>query len=103
MPGDLRLIDRSIVAGGAGVDVAFGGPGSRELSILSGVAGELPGADTGRRMNVRGHEATVKSTGSGTLIVRWLEAAELAPCSQYAVIATGLTQAELDAVISGVR
>lgn len=106
VPSDLRLIDRSLVLSGSapdGVRVQFGGPGGRELTILSGVAGELQGADTGQRMDVRGFQATVVSPGPGTFAVRWLEGARLAPCSQYAVFATGLTQAELDAVIPGIR
>jgi hypothetical protein len=106
VPGDLRLISRTIVPAGTapgGVRVQFGGSGSRELTVLSGVAGELPGTDTGRRMTVRGHEAAVVSPGTGTLIIRWREHDVRAPCSQYAVVATELTQPELDAVISGVR
>lgn len=106
VPPDLRFFDRAIVPAGnapGGVRVQFRGLGSRELTILSGVAGELPGTDTGRRGTVRGHEAMVASPGPDTVVVRWREAEELAPCSQYAIVATGLTQPELDAVISGVR
>lgn len=106
VPGDLRLADRTVVSSGngpGGLRVQFGGQGSRELTILSGVAGELPGADTGRRVIVRGHEAVVASPSADTIVVRWREAGVGAPCSQYAIVATGLTQPELDAVISGVR
>lgn len=105
-PSDLRAVERVLVEAGSdpkGVRLQFVGPGGRELTLLSGVAGELPGGSSGTHTTVRGHDATIRSPGAGTFVARWLEGPEGAPCSQYAVISSHLTQSEIEAVLSGIR
>jgi len=107
VPSDLNLTDRSYVESGAGATAMRAqwlGPGSRELTLLSGVAGEIPlGRDTGTRQTVRGHEAPIYSPSADTRVARWLEGPEGDPCSQYAVIASGLSAAEFENVLNALR
>lgn len=75
-----------------------------ELTLLSGVAGEIPlRGDTGVRRTVRGHDAPIYSPSADTRIARWLEGPEGEPCTQYAVVATGLTAAEFEEIPRSLR
>lgn len=106
VPPGLAIRDRVIVdAGGApfGIRVTLADPGGRELSLLSGVEGEIGGTDSGQRVTIRGHYATVFQGAPDTMIVIWREHPVDQPCGQYGVIATGMTRQELNAVISGIR
>lgn len=107
VPSGMNLTERAYADSGDGstaVRTQFIGPGSRELTLLSGVAGEIPlGRDTGTRRTIRGYEASIRSGSPDTRIAWWLEGPEGDPCSQYAVIASGLSAAEFEAVLDSVR
>lgn len=106
VPIDLRITDRMVVPSGpdpGGVRVQYTSVGGRELTLLSGVAGEIPRGPAIRQVTIRRHPAAVSSSASDDVVVRWLEAAEGAPCSQYAVVTAGLTATEVDAVLAGIR
>lgn len=106
MPSDMNLAERLVLESGIAVRairVQYRGDGPRELTVLSGVAGEIPGSDTGTRRTVRGHEASISSASGDTFIARWLEGPEGSPCSQYAVVATGLTEGEFEEVLRSLR
>jgi len=105
LPNGMRLTSRSFAESGAGATAirAQYVAGARELTLLSGVAGEIPGTDTGVRRTVRGHEAAIREGLGDTRIAVWLEGAEGAPCSQYAVVATGLSEAEFEEILRSVR
>lgn len=100
------MTDRTLVpsvGSSAGVRAQYIGAGSRELTLLSGVEGELAAINAAGQVTVRGHVATVFTPAADTALIRWFEAAQGASCSQYAVFATGLTQGEVDSILQGIR
>lgn len=106
LPIDLRVTDRMVVPSGlapAGVRVQYTTVGGRELTLLSGVAGEIPRGRAVRQITIRGHSADLSFSASDAFVIRWLEAAEGAPCSQYAVVAARLSATEIDAILAGIR
>lgn len=106
LPADLRPADRAIFASGpdpAGVRVLYLGAGGRELTLLSGIAGEIPRGSTVEQLTIRNRPASLSSPSADVLVALWLEAAEGAPCSQYAVVASKLSRSEMEAVLAGIR
>jgi len=106
VPADMRVEERTLVppAGpDAGIRVQYRSGAGPELTVLSGVPGEIPGSRTGDVRIIRGQRAIVFSVQPDTIVVRWLEGPEGSPCSQYAVIASGLTRAEMEQIIDGIR
>jgi len=106
VPADMRVEERTLVppAGPyAGIRVQYRSGAGRELTVLSGVPGEIPGSRTGDVRIIRGQRAIVFSVQPDTIVARWLEGPEGSPCSQYAVIASGLTRADMDRIIDGIR
>jgi hypothetical protein len=106
LPADLRLVDRTLVPAGAdpaGVRVQYLGATARELTLLSGIAGEIPRGSTDEQATVRGHPASLSSPSAGIFVARWLEAGEGMPCGQYAVVASRLSRPEMDAVLAGIK
>lgn len=88
----------------SGLRRTYTDPAGREFSILSGMEGELGGRDSGERLVVRGHEASILvNAETDTLIVVWREAPPDQPCSQYAAIGTGLPRDEFLRYVSGIR
>lgn len=103
LPEGLSLRSREVVGHGV-VETYENATGERELSPLSGVGGETAGADTGRRIRIRGYEARelfVRETDTGFAV--WLERDPAELCHQYTVIGVGLTLSEWDAVLAGIR
>ncbi len=73
LPEGLSLRSREVVGRGV-VEIYEDATGERSVALASGVGGETAGADTGRRIRIRGHEASelfVRETD--TRIVVWLE------------------------------
>lgn len=106
VPIDLRITARMVVPSGpdfGGVRVQDTSPGGREHTLLSGVVGEIPRGRTIQRVTIGSHPADLSSSASDAFVVRWLEAAERAPCSQYAVVAAGLSATEVDTILAGIR
>jgi hypothetical protein len=55
-------------------------------------------------VTIRGHVAIVQLTPAGdTFVASWQEGPEGAPCSEYAVFATGLDLPSFLLVLAGVR
>ncbi len=101
------LREREVVSTGvprAGLRATWADSFGREFSILSGVEGELGGADTGQRLQVRGHTARLlQNQATDTRFAVWREAPEGLPCSQYAAIATGLSDGEFKTYVQLIR
>jgi hypothetical protein len=88
----------------AGLRATWADSFGREFTILSGVEGELRGADTGQQLQVRGHSARLlENEATDTRFAVWREAPEGLPCSQYAAIATGLSDGEFRAYVQLIR
>lgn len=105
IPEGFSLQSRQQVFDGV-VEVYRDASGERELSFLSGVGGEVGerGIDTGRRIRIRGFEAAelvIPETKTRTVV--WMERDPSEPCHQYSVNGVGLTDAEWDAVLAGIR
>lgn len=81
----------------------FHGNGGRELTLLSGVPGELPRGGAIGQATVRGHNTSLSSPSAGIVVARWLEAPEGNACAQAAITASKLSAAELDAVLVGIH
>lgn len=88
----------------AGLLVTWADSAGREISILSGIEGEIGGTEILGSVDVRGHVATVSENDvTSTRIAVWREATEGLPCSKYVLTTTGLTADEFASVIEGVR
>lgn len=74
----------------------------REISIESGVPGEVGGRPTGEIIEVRGYRATMTRAGD-TINAVWFEAPVEAACHQYWVTTVGLSIEEFRAVMAGIR
>lgn len=106
VPSGMTLAERSYPESGGGataIRVQYLGAGGRELTLLTGVAGEIGFGDTGVRRTIRGHEASIRSAPGGTFIAWWLEGPEGSPCSQYAVITAGLTAEEFEEILRSIQ
>lgn len=100
------VADPPVLVGGSapyGVSRTYRDSAGRDLSVLSGInAREAGGTDTGARVTVRGHMATIEKVGD-TYVAFWREGAEGARCSEYAVFGTGFDLSTFLQLLSGVR
>lgn len=109
IPDDLSLRERVSVPQGeeyVAERATYANEGAtRELSFLSGVAGQVGEGLTARgsaSVAGRGQVARLMTSGDTRAAV-WREAPEDAPCHQYAVIALRLTREELREVLDALQ
>lgn|GEM_PF-2613132 len=100
LPPDFELRDRIVSPGPApaGLTVVFAdgpAPDARELTVRSGVGGELPGVATGETVEVRGASGTITHDADGEILaVSWTEARADTRCGTYAVVSWKVSREE---------
>lgn len=100
LPPDFEPRDRIVSPGPApaGLTVVFGdgpAPDGRELTVRSGVGGELPGVATGEILEIRGTSGTITHDPDGEILaVSWTEARADTRCGTYAVVSWKVSREE---------